>query len=594
MSDLLTSTDFYILDQNFRKIHILTQYESLMWVDKYDEPGSIEIYAPPTAEIKEVAVVGNYIQSTKSHHLMVIEKLVTTASPSDGARLIISGRSLESILDRRVIFTQTYFHTKQDSSETEGVDNLEDAVRQLLDATFIKPENEDRKVNNFIFEYTGDSEISSINLEDMVFSKGENVLNIVNTIVKSQNLGYQITLNSSNQFVFKLIKGKDRSADQTANPLVEFSPVFNNIKETKYTVDSGANYKNYIYTEGEVYKNASPKIIETGSATGIDRREYYITSDSTHKNESSNLTWDSATSQWIFKKETKTLTDSEYEDVLKEEGEKSYKSYSAKGTMESEVEPRLQFTYGDDFTIGDIVQIRDAAGNASKSRVVEFIISHSASGYEEYPTFKDIGEETESPSQTTASSGEYSDEGKMTNEQIIFAALQAMMPVGYSFWTTDSRNPAEYYGFGTWKQHSGYVLRAASSGVTANKAVKDGGEDTHELTINEMPSHTHTQNSHDHSVPGYHYANTYSAYNRLELQGDGNLVLYNSSTGSAKWSAGTTTSSGAHNARAVGIGHNDNGNATTGATATNQNKGGGAAHNNMQSYKNYYFWERIE
>lgn len=144
----------------------------------------------------------------------------------------------------------------------------------------------------------------------------------------------------------------------------------------------------------------------------------------------------------------------------------------------------------------------------------------------------------------------------------------------------------------TWIQHSGYILRGASSGVTDNNAVKDGGEDTHTLTINEMPSHTHPQNSHNHSVPGYHYAGTYSAYNRLELQGDGNLVVYNSSTGSGKWSAGTTTSSGSHTARAVGIGHNDDGNNTTSKTATNQNTGGGAAHNIMQSYKNVYIWER--
>ena len=326
-----------------------------------------------------------------------------------------------------------------------------------------------------------------------------------------------------------------------------------------------------------------PKIIETGSATGIDRREYYITSDSTHKNESSNLTWDSTTSQWIFKKETKTLTDSEYEDVLKEEGEESYKSYSAKGTMESEVEPRLQFTYGNDFTIGDIVQIRDAAGNSSKSRVVEFIISHSTSGYEEYPTFEDIGEETESPSQTTASSGEYSDEGKMTNEQIIFAALQAMMPVGYSFWTTDSRNPAEYYGFGTWKQHSGYVLRAASSGVTANSAAKDGGVDTiipkgtnsggsvsnHTLTASEIPVVKFR-------IPHVQYYDTCAVQNISESY----------SAMSYEGQARQIANNGWHNMSfGGGSGHNHG---FTQPTFT------GTEQTNMQSYKNYYFWERIE
>ena len=35
----------------------------------------------------------------------------------------------------------------------------------------------------------------------------------------------------------------------------------------------------------------------------------------------------------------------------------------------------------------------------------------------------------------------------------------------------------EIYGGTTWIQHTGYVLRGASSGVVANRAVKTGGND---------------------------------------------------------------------------------------------------------------------
>ena len=46
-----------------------------------------------------------------------------------------------------------------------------------------------------------------------------------------------------------------------------------------------------------------------------------------------------------------------------------------------------------------------------------------------------------------------------------------------------------YYGGSTWLQHSGYVLRGATSGVTANSATKTGGNDgawlmKHNHTIN--------------------------------------------------------------------------------------------------------------
>lgn len=478
-TDLLTSTEFYILDTSFRRIHALTQYESLMWVDKYDEPGSIEIYAPPIKEILDAAKVGNYIYSNKSEHLMIIEKLVTTFTSNNGERLIISGRSLESILDRRILFMDLYMRNKRYPGDEEGSDNLEDAVRQILDVTFINPENEDRKVSNFIFEYSnapvpltdrnnmpifdsngdyilcdriGINTIHDIVLEDMQFNKGDNVLDIVMTIVRSKKLGFKITVNNYNQFVFKIINGDDHTSDQTINPLVEFSPIFNNLKDSKFTVDAGENFKNYIYTEGESYKKSAPKIVETGEAVGIDRREYYVTSSSTHETEASNVYHTGIV------KEKKKLTEEEYEDVLKKEGENSFKSFAAKTTMESEVEPNLQFAYNKDYSIGDIVQIKDSAGNISKAKVVEFIISHSTSGYEEYPTFEDINEETESPSQGISSGGEYSDEGSMTNDEIIQAAMEAMMPVGYIYQTTDPTDPNTIFGFGTWESLSDYSL----------------------------------------------------------------------------------------------------------------------------------------
>lgn len=105
------------------------------------------------------------------------------------------------------------------------------------------------------------------------------------------------------------------------------------------------------------------------------------------------------------------------------------------------------------------------------------------------------------------------------------------------------------YGGTTWIQHSGYMLRGATSGVTANSATSNGGAETVTLTVDQIPSHTHPNPS------------------------DGAFLINKSVTSGYAMAFG----SGSYN--------------RTSASATGS-RGGGQAHENMPPYKNVYIWER--
>lgn len=60
-------------------------------------------------------------------------------------------------------------------------------------------------------------------------------------------------------------------------------------------------------------------------------------------------------------------------------------------------------------------------------------------------------------------------------------------PIGYIYLSTSNVNPGQFFG-GTWEPIKDRFLLLAGN---TYKGGQTGGEATHKLTINEMPSHTH-------------------------------------------------------------------------------------------------------
>lgn len=146
-------------------------------------------------------------------------------------------------------------------------------------------------------------------------------------------------------------------------------------------------------------------------------------------------------------------------------------------------------------------------------------------------------------------------------------------PIGSVFISVVSTNPNTLLGFGTWSAiAAGRVLVGIDSGDTDFDTVEEtGGAKTHTLQVSEMPSHTHTQDPHNHTQDAH-------AHN----------IKFNADQGASgsvediPQPAGASTSGIVESATAT----------NQAATATNQNTGGGGAHNNVQPYFVVYMWKR--
>ena len=113
-----------------------------------------------------------------------------------------------------------------------------------------------------------------------------------------------------------------------------------------------------------------------GSASGLDRRELF-----TDARDISSDTEDG------------TLSDAEYIAQLRTKGLKNLADHMITTAFEGEVEVTRLFKYGEDFFIGDIVQIANEYGNENSAYISELIISNSDEGLSIYPTFKTISKE---------------------------------------------------------------------------------------------------------------------------------------------------------------------------------------------------------
>lgn len=353
-----------ILDTNFIRIAVVDNYESLIWVDRYSEYGDFELYISMNKKLLDIFKENYYLYSSDSEHVMIIENLRITTDAESGSHLIVTGRSLESILLRRIVWVQTNL-----------TGNLQNAVRTLITQSITSPSISQRRIPNFVFQASTDTAVTSKTITDLQFT-GDVLYDAIKKMIDTVKLGFKITLNDNNQFVFTLYAGADRSYDQDANPYVAFLPSFENLINSEYE-NITANYCNITLVAGEDEGvNRKTAIVGNNSVTGLNRRELFTDA----RDISSQV-------------DGGTLTPAQYTAALQNRGNEKLQEVKIEKNFNGKVEPTQMYKYGEHFYMGDIAQLENEFGIEAKVRIIEYIHSESTSEISEYPTFEVVDEE---------------------------------------------------------------------------------------------------------------------------------------------------------------------------------------------------------
>ena len=367
--------DIHILDENYESVYQIDSYESILWVERYDEAGDFEIYTPITDYLIEVFSwvrsrreknIDSFAWLKGSEAVMIIEEIEMGKTERGSLMLKVNGRSLESMLERRIIWRQSVLHGR-----------VQKGLEYLMKWNVMEPNEPERKIPGVIFDYNDDPEIEAINKN--VQYTGDNLYEVICETCLEFGLGFKMTLTDDGKIAFRLYKGEDRSYEQTKNPFVIFSPKFENLLSSNLQ-ETTENEKNVALVLGEDSAGDRRRYV-VGTASGLGRRELYVDAR------------DIQSEYYDDNGEQQTVPDDEYNEQLKERGTEKLLDYKFDRQFEAELESVQSFIYGQDFFMGDIVQVETEYGIASRMRIVELVRSMDLNGYTTYPTFRVLDEE---------------------------------------------------------------------------------------------------------------------------------------------------------------------------------------------------------
>lgn len=385
---------FYILDPQYRVLDTLDTFKEATWNVFFRDEGNCMLYLPAVTWANSPYLkAGNYLSLKGSDRYMILEDFETRHEMDEDPLIIVEGRSLEAILDRRVIWDKLMF--------ARG-GKVQDLIRRIVNENLISPSIASRRVPNFRFVDSADSGVVGKTTDSDYLFHGENVLTTVRDLCSHYDLGFRVLPEGDGGFKMDLYSGVDRSYAQEANPWVVFSPQYNNLESTKLIVKhSGTRNAMLVYNEHDWTESVDVEVPDDegnpqtvsytvehhevysedvagkgGTQSGLGRRELFLESSKSHTKDDEERTM---------------FTEAEYRAILQNEGKSELSEYDVNSVFYGKIEALNQFTLGKDFELGDIVQVENEYGMTGRCRVAEVIFSQNDSGERVLPYFANVG-----------------------------------------------------------------------------------------------------------------------------------------------------------------------------------------------------------
>lgn len=339
-----------VLDKSYNKIAVVDDYTSLICCKRYYDVGALDLQIEATEENISIFQKDYYITRDDDDTVYQIKAIELDTKANHDNSLIVGAVDCKCILYQRIIWNIINFNG-----------SLCDYIIKLIRDNVINPVIPKRKINNFLIK-----DIRQFNNKVAQQVSYDNLQEKIIEICKTYNIGWKVTLEDG-VFYFDLFKGVDRSASQSENPLVIFSPKLDNLEGSKYNFDC-TEFKNVALIGGEG-EGKDRKMASVGDSEGLERFEMFVDGGSSSSNTED------------------TLSSVQYLNQLSAKGYEELAKTSNEVTFEGEVSTN-QLKYKEDFFLGDVITLENEYGITTDARIVEIVETWDNEGYSIEPVFE--------------------------------------------------------------------------------------------------------------------------------------------------------------------------------------------------------------
>lgn len=332
-----------IYNRNLDRIGQIENQTSLIWTRKFYEPGTFELHAPITEENLFLLQKQNIIGKKGSLEAGVIEDIEKEESDIKN-EITVKGRFLSSYMDRRLIKrTVNYSGT------------VEKAMRQLYQGAVPIPRVELGELQGF-----------SERVDFQVTMK--NLLTYMTKLSKAGGIGFRFRPDFVNKkIIFEFWQGKNKTFKQHNNNRVIFSEDYNNLNNAIYKYNDQA-LKTFAIVGGQGEGDART-YYELGGGSGLDLREVFVDAKDINP---------------------EGMSTAQYKAALLQRAQEELNADIVSETLECETEVAINFTYKEDYDLGDIVTVRKKKWDLyMDQRITELQEVFEFGGMTVVPTFGD-------------------------------------------------------------------------------------------------------------------------------------------------------------------------------------------------------------